>query len=225
MKRNNQSSVMRFRGGAGFHTRIRNTVFPHSISILSQDGYLTRGLFEVIKETLDNVKAVCQFETPRRHYSDRRILFIDIAHVENLTRLNAEMTRIDYTDLFVMISHKDYSFHQALFPDENENNITYIFLDDALSLFRGKIMSELVKVLINKTRKTQLSKITLSEHTLINQLSKQEAVFIQYFKKGLSNCKISKILNKSEKTISGQKHSAMKKIGARTDSELFQEDK
>lgn len=221
MKKNNPSAVMRFTGGAVFHTKMSNLLFPLSISILSHNGYLTKGLFEMIKDSLDNLKTAFRFDTQRRYHKDRNILFIDIAQVENLTRLNAEMTLIDYTDLFVMISHKDYNFHQALFPGENENNITYIFLDDVLSLSRGKIMSELVKILINKTRKTELSKITLSEYTLIKQLSKQEAVFIHYFKRGISNSNIAKILNKSEKTISGQKHSVMKKIGARTNSELF----
>ncbi|PNM27232.1 DNA-binding response regulator [Yersinia enterocolitica] len=221
MKKNNQSSVIRFAGGSVLHTEISDIAFPLSISILSNDGYLTRGLSEVIKDSLESLKTAFRFDTKWRHNNDRSILFIDIAQVENLTKLSAGMISVNYTDLFIIIPHKDYSFHQALFSDKKENNITYLFLDETISVFKRVIMDELAKIIVNKTKKRDVTKITLSEHTLITQLSKQESVFIHYFKRGISNSNIAKILNKSEKTISGQKHSAMKKIGARTNVELF----
>ncbi len=44
---------------------------------------------------------------------------------------------------------------------------------------------------------------------------------MQYFKEGFTGGYIAKILNKSEKTVSCQKRSAMKKMGVRNNIELI----
>lgn len=52
-------------------------------------------------------------------------------------------------------------------------------------------------------------------------LTPREAAIIELFKQGLTGKDIAQRLGRSEKTISGQKRSAMKKLGVRTNMALF----
>ncbi|WP_016675592.1 helix-turn-helix transcriptional regulator, partial [Yersinia pestis] len=52
-------------------------------------------------------------------------------------------------------------------------------------------------------------------------LTPNENIVLKLFNEGFSGGDIARILKKSEKTVSGQKRSAMKKLGARTDVELI----
>ncbi|PHZ22479.1 helix-turn-helix transcriptional regulator [Yersinia massiliensis] len=67
-----------------------------------------------------------------------------------------------------------------------------------------------------------LGDLTLSNYIKKINLTKQEVIIITYFKCGLPGHAVAKILNKSEKTVSAQKRSVMKKIGVRTNAELLQ---
>ncbi|AKM86497.1 response regulator [Enterobacter ludwigii] len=55
----------------------------------------------------------------------------------------------------------------------------------------------------------------------LDQLSPKELEVLRLFTGGMSVLQISEKFNRSRKTVSGQKKSAMKKLGVKTDSELF----
>lgn len=154
-------------------------------------------------------------------YKSSNVLFIYMDYVASSIELKSEMENIKFTNLFIILSCKNSGFNLASSTYKRIKNVTYLYSDELIVLFKQKILNEFKVIFSNKMKKRITEKLTFKNSSLCDALTKQEYVFIKYFKQGFSGRDIAKILNKSEKTVSSQKRSAMKKIGARTDSELL----
>nr|WP_241391632.1 helix-turn-helix domain-containing protein [Yersinia frederiksenii]ULG19991.1 helix-turn-helix transcriptional regulator [Yersinia frederiksenii] len=221
MKNTNNSSAMKFSRNACQHDNFIENAAVLNFSIMSNNFYIRTAISELVTNVLNDLNISLSLNINNKYCNNGGSLFIDMDYMDSLGKLNSIMKKINFTNLFIIILRKDYVFYKKLFCGGKKNKITYIFLDDPLSAFKEKIMMELETTSVNNTKKIEPSKITLEHCIINNKFTKQEGEFIKYFKMGLSNSNIAKILNKSEKTISCQKRSAMKKIGVKTDRELF----
>ncbi|MFQ6283764.1 helix-turn-helix transcriptional regulator [Yersinia enterocolitica] len=194
---------------------------PLSIFIMSNNCYLNLGLSAIIKDILNELSFSSQMDDENFRYNGSEILFIDMTYADNLKKLQTSMMDIKFTDFFIILPCKKHSFYQASLPYKKVRNVTYLFSEDSFPLLKEKIIIELKKIHLRKTKIKNINEITLINNNINEKLTKKEIIIIQYFKKGLSGRDIAKVLNRSQKTISAQKRSAMKKIGARTDSELL----
>ncbi|EKN6178914.1 DNA-binding response regulator [Yersinia enterocolitica] len=192
-----------------------------NISIMNSNGYLRRGVYEVIKEILEGIKVSYRIGITATPYKDSHVLFIDASQMSGNFELKINQLKNEFIDLFVVLPYKNYVLSHDQLMYKKINTITCICLDDTLFFLRKKIMSELKYIIINKKAKRKPTQKKCMGFTLNKSLTKEECVIMQYFKEGFTGGYIANILNKSEKTVSCQKRSAMKKMGVRNNIELI----
>ncbi|HDL6960675.1 TPA: helix-turn-helix transcriptional regulator [Yersinia enterocolitica] len=197
---------------------IREKNLSLSISIMSNDIYFNLGVITVIKDILKDLKYSLKININHYQYSGN-LLLLDVNYIKK--SIERKMRNIKLTGLLIFSPCQKCIFHQDSLPSEKIINILYLFSNTPLGLLKKMIFSKLEEILFKKNTIKIRNKIFLINRKLDKKLSKQETIIIQYFRQGHSGRQIAKILNKSEKTVSSQKRSAMKKIGARTDCELL----
>ena len=71
--------------------------------------------------------------------------------------------------------------------------------------------------------KHQISKLAMPDtrDSIISRLSPREIEVVRLYAGGMSTSGIARHLSRSVNTVSTQKHSAMRKLGVKNDSELF----
>lgn len=74
---------------------------------------------------------------------------------------------------------------------------------------------------IGKSVKTLLTEAGISRHTDLTPLTPKESEVVRLLASGMSVTQVAELLNRSVKTISTQKKSAMMRLGLQSDSELF----
>ncbi|HIC8841108.1 response regulator [Aeromonas veronii] len=74
---------------------------------------------------------------------------------------------------------------------------------------------------IGKSVKTLLTEAGISRHTDLTPLTPKESEVVRLLASGMSVTQVAEHLNRSVKTISTQKKSAMMRLGLQSDSELF----
>lgn len=190
-----------------------------NISLINRDVYIRKGVSEIIKETLKDFAVIYRVGTDPLRYRNSDILIMDGSQVSGAFELKIEQLKNESVDLFIVLPNKNSTFSHEQLVCKKINTITYLFLDDSLLALKEKIIQGLKDINTNSNRKvTQRPQITC---TVRRKLTVQEGVVIQYFKEGFTGGHIAKLLNKSEKTVSYQKRSAMKKMGVRNNIELI----
>ncbi|HDL6964382.1 TPA: helix-turn-helix transcriptional regulator [Yersinia enterocolitica] len=192
-----------------------------NISIISRDIYLKNGISEIVKEKLSEIKKGYREDANYFDYKNTHILFIDVSQIDWIIELNREILSAEPTDLFMITSRKDRVLYLEPLTVNSVNNITNLLLDDSLYIFKKNIMTGLKRIIIKNSQNGGSHHVSVVGGALNKILTKQENIVIQLFKNGLPGSHIAKILNKSEKTVSHQKRSAMKKMGVRTNCELM----
>ncbi|WP_421205248.1 response regulator [Aeromonas sp. 601027] len=74
---------------------------------------------------------------------------------------------------------------------------------------------------IGKSVKNLLTEAGISRHTALTPLTPKESEVVRLLASGMSVTQVAEHLNRSVKTISTQKKSAMMRLGLQSDSELF----
>ncbi|ATM96750.1 helix-turn-helix transcriptional regulator [Yersinia frederiksenii] len=189
--------------------------------IVDNDKYQTLGMVSIVKKIFASLGFKKEIKFYRKAYYSADVIFIGVdefSFFEALKRLDKAPSA---ADVFLICDARLNSFLQGI---PRFSNVTMIFREDSVEAATNKITAVL-------KRKLRGIKDNLTEHKVTKVLSlpssdrqyltPNENIVLKLFNEGFSGGDIARILKKSEKTVSGQKRSAMKKLGARTDVELI----
>lgn len=191
-----------------------------------KDNYFRHGLFILLKEALAEYHAEWGGETQivlKNDLSARtRLVFIDAAN-DSFHQALAQTTHLKQhrpPGVFIVLNSKN-----ARQPREVVlSTVTHIlYKDDESADIKHKIRKALLSPLSKKNDVHLLTPCASNPEndTPLGGLTKSECAVIDLFKQGFTGKDIAQILHKSEKTISGQKRSAMRKLGVRSNVALF----
>lgn len=202
-----------------------------SVLVISKNSFIKLGIMAILNDFFKreactteshsfmycNAKTVCDYKT------ESDVLFIDLSNThpqEVLTYINNAKNS---AHIFLL---EDRKFSQYFFSINNLQfeHVTELSTDTDLLLVKKIIDSQLKSFLSGVysegntlTRKEEdISKL----YNYKNNLTKNENIVINYFIRGLDGRTIAVRLNKSEKTVSGQKISALKKLNCNSIAEL-----
>lgn len=168
-----------------------------------------------IKKLLNEIRSETGFSefllTQRVKVLKYDIIFIDSDELSPQSLLIALKTIPLGAAIFITATEK-FSFYcidLAL-----QYDATILFKNESLQDLKNKINLKISSKLLRENKKNNNFDISI-------KLTDCQLQIIDLVCRGFSGTVIAKILNRSEKSISFHKRSAMKKIGVRTNSELF----
>ncbi|CQI92380.1 LuxR family regulatory protein [Yersinia rohdei] len=192
-----------------------------SCMIVDNDKYQTLGMVAIVKKIFRSLGVNKEIKFYRKAFYSANVIFIGVDEFSFFDALK----RLDKTppeaDVFLICDARLNSFLQGI---PRFSNVTMIFREDSVDTATNKITSVLkrkLRGLKDNLAECKAAKILNQESSERQYLTPNENIVLKLFNEGFSGGDIAKILKKSEKTVSGQKRSAMKKLGARTDVELI----
>lgn len=202
-----------------------------SVLVISKNSFIKFGIMEILKgffkkeasTTESHSFMYCKAKTVCDYNTESDMLFIDLSNThpqEVLTYINNAKNS---THIFLL---EDRKFSQYFFSINNLQfeHVTKLSPDVDLLLVKKIIHSQLKSFLSGvysegntlTRKKEDISKL----YNYKNNLTKNENIVINHFIRGLDGRTIAVRLNKSEKTVSGQKKSALKKLNFNSIAEL-----
>ncbi|MDA5494668.1 LuxR C-terminal-related transcriptional regulator [Yersinia intermedia] len=195
---------------------VKDNYFRHGLSILLNEAlreyYLEQGMTfgggrgEVILRDVPNIHT--------------RLVFVDAANSSFRQSLeqSAQRKPCQSPEVFVVLKSKHIRHpHEMML-----SSVTHLlYKDDEAADIKHKIRAALIPWV--STKKTvPVSGVSDDENAVcMTMLTRSERIVIALFEQGFTGKSISQILGKSEKTISGQKRSAMRKLDVHSDVALF----
>ncbi|ARZ01886.1 bacterial regulatory s, luxR family protein [Yersinia ruckeri ATCC 29473] len=192
-----------------------------SCMVVDNDRYLALGIMSMVKKIFADTGCNDEIKFYKRSSYPLDIVFIGVNEAnffEALERL--EKVAID-TKVFLIANLRLSSFFLGA---PGFHNVTMIYREDALEALESKVIGVIKKMFhVVADTFTERKKLQpeVVQHDEISFLTRNENAVLALFNEGFSGGDIAKILKKSQKTVSGQKRSAMRKLGARTDVELI----
>ncbi|OWF68896.1 helix-turn-helix transcriptional regulator [Yersinia frederiksenii] len=192
-----------------------------SCMIVDNDKYQTLGMVSIVKKIFTSLGFKKEIKFYRKAFYSADIIFIGVdefSFFEALKRLDKAPSE---ADVFLICDARLNSFLQGI---PRFSNVTMIFREDSVDTATNKITAVLkrrlrgIKDNLTERKVTKVLSLPSSDR---QYLTPNENIVLKLFNEGFSGGDIARILKKSEKTVSGQKRSAMKKLGARTDVELI----
>ncbi len=192
-----------------------------SCMIVDNDKYQTLGMVAIVKRIFTSLGFKKELKFYRKAFYSADIIFIGVdefSFFEALKRLDKAPSE---ADVFLICDARLNSFLQGI---PRFSNVTIIFREDSVDTVTNKIATVFkrkirgLKENLADRKSTKVLSLPSSER---QYLTPNENIVLKLFNEGFSGGDIARILKKSEKTVSGQKRSAMKKLGARTDVELI----
>ncbi|MGE4799289.1 helix-turn-helix transcriptional regulator [Yersinia hibernica] len=189
--------------------------------IVDNDKYQTLGMVAIVKRIFTSLGFKKELKFYRKAFYSADIIFIGVdefSFFEALKRLDKAPSE---ADVFLICDARLNSFLQGI---PRFSNVTIIFREDSVDTVTNKIATVFkrkirgLKENLADRKSTKVLSLPSSER---QYLTPNENIVLKLFNEGFSGGDIARILKKSEKTVSGQKRSAMKKLGARTDVELI----
>ncbi|UWM44725.1 helix-turn-helix transcriptional regulator [Yersinia alsatica] len=189
--------------------------------IVDNDKYQTLGMVSIVKKIFTSLGFKKEIKFYRKAFYSADIIFIGVdefSFFEALKRLDKAPSE---ADVFLICDARLNSFLQGI---PRFSNVTMIFREDSVDTATNKITAVLkrrlrgIKDNLTERKVTKVLSLPSSDR---QYLTPNENIVLKLFNEGFSGGDIARILKKSEKTVSGQKRSAMKKLGARTDVELI----
>ncbi|WP_372559440.1 LuxR C-terminal-related transcriptional regulator [Yersinia sp. 1652 StPb PI] len=197
-----------------------------------KDNYFRHGLFILLSETLAeyhteqgisnevNNGQITFSGTPN---TQTRLVFIDADNTyfcqafEQTIRLNQRWS----PSVFIILKSRHVRQPREMVLDEV---VRILYKNDEATDIKQKIREALISWALTKKPATALpisGELGDGNDVRLVSLTRCERVVIYLFGEGFTGKSISQILSKSEKTISGQKRSAMRKLDVCSDVELF----
>jgi DNA-binding NarL/FixJ family response regulator len=191
--------------------------------IVDNDKYQTLGMVSIVKQIFASLGFKKEIKFYRKAFYSADVIFIGVdefGFFEALKRLDKASSE---ADVFLICDARLNSFLQGI---PRFSNVTMIFREDSVETVTNKITAVFKHKLRGLKENLTEHKATKEESLALapsgrQYLTPNENLVLKLFNEGFSGGDIARILKKSEKTVSGQKRSAMKKLGARTDVELI----
>ncbi|CAL13053.1 LuxR family transcriptional regulator [Yersinia enterocolitica] len=192
-----------------------------SCMIVDNDKYQTLGMVAIVKKIFTSLGFKKEIKFYRKAFYSADIIFIGVDEFSFFDALKRLDKAPSEADVFLICDARLNSFLQGI---PRFSNVTMIFREDGVDTVTNKITTVFKRKLrglkdnLSERKSTRVLSLPSSER---QYLTPNENIVLKLFNEGFSGGDIAKILKKSEKTVSGQKRSAMKKLGARTDVELI----
>ncbi len=192
-----------------------------SCMIVDNDKYQTLGMVAIVKKIFTSLGFKKEIKFYRKSFYSADIIFIGVDEFSFFDALKSLDRSPSEADIFLICDARLNSFLQGI---PRFSNVTMIFREDSLEAVTNKISTVFKRKLrglkenLTERKNTNVLSLASSER---QYLTPNENIVLKLFNEGFSGGDIARILKKSEKTVSGQKRSAMKKLGARTDVELI----
>lgn len=192
-----------------------------SCMIVDNDKYQTLGMVAIVKKIFTSLGFKKEIKFYRKSFYSADIIFIGVDEFSFFDALKSLDRSPPEADVFLICDARLNSFLQGI---PRFSNVTMIFREDSLEAVTSKISTVFKRKLrglkenLTERKSTHVLSLPSSER---QYLTPNENIVLKLFNEGFSGGDIARILKKSEKTVSGQKRSAMKKLGARTDVELI----
>ncbi|CNI21213.1 LuxR family regulatory protein [Yersinia frederiksenii] len=192
-----------------------------SCMIVDNDKYQTLGMVAIVKKIFTSLGFKKEIKFYRKAFYSADVIFIGVdefSFFEALKRLDKAPSE---ADVFLICDARLNSFLQGI---PRFSNVTMIFREDSVDTATNKITTVLkrrLRGIKDNFTERKVTKVLSLESAERQYLTPNENIVLKLFNEGFSGGDIARILKKSEKTVSGQKRSAMKKLGARTDVELI----
>ncbi len=192
-----------------------------SCMIVDNDKYQTLGMIALVKKTLASLGFKKEIKFYRKPFYSADIIFIGVDEFSFFDALKSLDRSPSEADGFLICDARLNSFLQGI---PRFNNVTMIFREDSLESVTNKVTNVFkrkfrgLKENLIERKSAHVLSLASAER---QYLTPNENIVLKLFNEGFSGGDIARILKKSEKTVSGQKRSAMKKLGARTDVELI----
>ncbi|WP_050098982.1 MULTISPECIES: LuxR family transcriptional regulator [Yersinia] len=189
--------------------------------IVDNDKYQTLGMVAIVKKIFTSLGFKKEIKFYRKAFYSADVIFIGVdefSFFEALKRLDKAPSE---ADVFLICDARLNSFLQGI---PRFSNVTMIFREDSVDTATNKITTVLkrrLRGIKDNFTERKVTKVLSLESAERQYLTPNENIVLKLFNEGFSGGDIARILKKSEKTVSGQKRSAMKKLGARTDVELI----
>ncbi|NIL21990.1 helix-turn-helix transcriptional regulator [Yersinia mollaretii] len=189
--------------------------------IVDNDKYQTLGMVAIVKKIFTSLGFKKEIKFYRKSFYSADIIFIGVDEFSFFDALKSLDRSPSEADVFLICDARLNSFLQGI---PRFSNVTMIFREDSLEAVTNKISTVFKRKLrglkenLTERKSTHVLSLASSER---QYLTPNENIVLKLFNEGFSGGDIARILKKSEKTVSGQKRSAMKKLGARTDVELI----
>ncbi|EPS8494246.1 LuxR C-terminal-related transcriptional regulator [Yersinia enterocolitica] len=189
--------------------------------IVDNDKYQTLGMVAIVKRIFTSLGFKKEIKFYRKAFYSADIIFIGVDEFSFFDALKRLDKAPSEADVFLICDARLNSFLQGI---PRFSNVTMIFREDGVDTVTNKITTVFKRKLrglkdnLSERKSTRVLSLPSSER---QYLTPNENIVLKLFNEGFSGGDIAKILKKSEKTVSGQKRSAMKKLGARTDVELI----
>ncbi|MDN0102946.1 helix-turn-helix transcriptional regulator [Yersinia bercovieri] len=189
--------------------------------IVDNDKYQTLGMVAIVKKIFTSLGFKKEIKFYRKSFYSADIIFIGVDEFSFFDALKSLDRSPSEADVFLICDARLNSFLQGI---PRFSNVTMIFREDSLEAVTNKISTVFKRKLrglkenLTERKNTNVLSLASSER---QYLTPNENIVLKLFNEGFSGGDIARILKKSEKTVSGQKRSAMKKLGARTDVELI----
>ncbi|HDO7716453.1 TPA: helix-turn-helix transcriptional regulator, partial [Yersinia enterocolitica] len=189
--------------------------------IVDNDKYQTLGMVAIVKKIFTSLGFKKEIKFYRKAFYSADIIFIGVDEFSFFDALKRLDKAPSEADVFLICDARLNSFLQGI---PRFSNVTMIFREDGVDTVTNKITTVFKRKLrglkdnLSERKSTRVLSLPSSER---QYLTPNENIVLKLFNEGFSGGDIAKILKKSEKTVSGQKRSAMKKLGARTDVELI----
>ncbi|MBS0054186.1 LuxR family transcriptional regulator [Yersinia sp. Marseille-Q3913] len=189
--------------------------------IVDSDKYQTLGMVAIVKKIFTSLGFKKEIKFYRKSFYSADIIFIGVDEFSFFDALKSLDRSPSEADVFLICDARLNSFLQGI---PRFSNVTMIFREDSLEAVTNKISTVFKRKLrglkenLTERKSTHVLSLASSER---QYLTPNENIVLKLFNEGFSGGDIARILKKSEKTVSGQKRSAMKKLGARTDVELI----
>ncbi|CNK48830.1 LuxR family regulatory protein [Yersinia enterocolitica] len=192
-----------------------------SCMIVDNDKYQTLGMVAIVKKIFTSLGFKKEIKFYRKSFYSADVIFIGVDEFSFFDALKSLDRSPSEADVFLICDARLNSFLQGI---PRFSNVTMIFREDSLEAVTNKISTVFKRKLrglkenLTERKSTHVLSLASSER---QYLTPNENIVLKLFNEGFSGGDIARILKKSEKTVSGQKRSAMKKLGARTDVELI----
>ncbi|WP_050142555.1 helix-turn-helix transcriptional regulator [Yersinia mollaretii] len=189
--------------------------------IVDNDKYQTLGMVAIVKKIFTSLGFKKEIKFYRKSFYSADVIFIGVDEFSFFDALKSLDRSPSEADVFLICDARLNSFLQGI---PRFSNVTMIFREDSLEAVTNKISTVFKRKLrglkenLTERKSTHVLSLASSER---QYLTPNENIVLKLFNEGFSGGDIARILKKSEKTVSGQKRSAMKKLGARTDVELI----
>ncbi|MGP6380263.1 helix-turn-helix transcriptional regulator [Yersinia bercovieri] len=189
--------------------------------IVDNDKYQTLGMVAIVKKIFTSLGFKKEIKFYRKSFYSADMIFIGVDEFSFFDALKSLDRSPSEADVFLICDARLNSFLQGI---PRFSNVTMIFREDSLEAVTNKISTVFKRKLrglkenLTERKNTNVLRLASSER---QYLTPNENIVLKLFNEGFSGGDIARILKKSEKTVSGQKRSAMKKLGARTDVELI----